>query len=240
MNLLNLMERNQLSSQEFLDKLPGLNHPVRKASKQSHHLRETALYRFALKQSNSGIELDKDTPKRPDVDFGGILAAKEQFRRSVRPRLHVEGWLVVDEAAASEIDQLDLALFDGLEEDVFRFEIAVHDVHVVEALQGSQNLSGDALDLVLGVVEGKVLGPSVLLEIVEVSLEELGDDEEVLSTVEVVVEGQEVVLLRVAVLVDESDHLDLFEGLVQEGLSTFDDLQTDLFFGFDVVGLLGW
>lgn len=72
-----------------------------------------------MEKNVSCEKLGQDAPKRPNVNFIVVLAAKDDLWCSVRPTLNVGTEMVVDEATGAEVDNFDLAARVALDKDVF-------------------------------------------------------------------------------------------------------------------------
>lgn len=117
--------------------------------------------------------------------------------------------MVGGEAAAAEVDELDLAPAEGLDDDVLGLDVAVDQLQRVDEHQGLQHLLHDALQARHGVVRLVIRLADEAAELVEVLFEQLGDYEEVLFAVEEVDQPQHVVVVRVPAGVNVLQQLDL-------------------------------
>jgi hypothetical protein len=89
-----------------------------------------------LEGTHAVYHLEKDYAQRPDICFVGVYFSFEYFRRHVDGRTeHGFGHLVcgVEVFAESEVSKFDDAV---MEEDVVGLHIAMHDVVLVEYLEG--------------------------------------------------------------------------------------------------------
>jgi hypothetical protein len=128
----------------------------------------------------------------------------------------------MEEDGRADVDDFDLGVGIGFNENVFGFEIAVHNVESVECVESQKDLFGDGLNS----RQGKVLGTSAI-GVVEIVLEEFCEDHEMFAMVEVVVHGHEAAFVGVAVSLYQFQQFDLIEGLVQVVLAVQDYLQAE-------------
>jgi hypothetical protein len=144
----------------------------------------------------------------------------------IRPTLNICSQVICGEATAAEINELDFAAREALDNDVLGLDVAVDQLQRVDEHERLQYLLHDALQAGDGVVRLAVRVADKLAELVQVLLEQLRHDEQVLLAVEEVDQPQYVVVVGVAVGVDVLQQLDLIQGLVEEVLVVLDHLET--------------
>jgi hypothetical protein len=76
-------------------------------------------------------ELCKDTAKTPYVHSIVVFTAQNHLRGSIRSRLHIRTQMVVDEAAAAQVNDLHFAARVTLDKNVFRLQVAVDEAETV-------------------------------------------------------------------------------------------------------------
>lgn len=160
--------------------------------------------------------LVEDDSQRPDVCFGAVDLSPEDFGRHVdgRPK-HGFGHVGLLQAFAEpEISELDDAL---VEEDVVGFEVAVHDVVLVEDLEGVDELLEDEEGLLFG--NDPLLAENALKR---ASVAVLVDEVEVVGRLEHVD-----VLDDVLVLLDVRQNVDLVDRALLQLLVLFEPTHLD-------------
>ena len=146
----------------------------------------------------------------------------------------------MDEATATEVNDLDLATRVRLDENVFGLQIAMDQLKIVDEGKRLQDLLSDSLQP--GNVEVKLLlHLAVVLGIlIEVISQELCHDEQVLLVIEEVNELQQVLGVEViAVGIYIPQELDLINRLIEVVLVVLNNLHADHLFGVDVITLNG-
>lgn len=93
----------------------------------------------------AAAELRQDAAERPDVDLVAVREAQDDLGRAVAARLHVAAQVVRCEAAAAQVDHLDLAPRVALHQNVLRLQVAVEQAQAVQEVQRLQDLDRDAL-----------------------------------------------------------------------------------------------
>ena len=136
--------------------------------------------------------------------------------------------MVRGKAAASEVDDFDLAPRVGPDQDIFGLEVTVDEAQVMHKLEPLEALASDLLQA------GKrevALCPALSVELgklVQVVPKKLCDYEEVLLEIEVIIQLQEVVLVPGVVRIDVLEDLDLVQGLVEKVLVVLYDFDADI------------
>lgn len=94
--------------------------------------------------------------------------------------------MVVHKAAGTEVDDFDLALGVGLNQNILRLQIAMDQVQVMDEVQSIQDLLGDLLKSRNVEIMFLLHFPIVLGILVQVVPQELRDNKEMLFMVEVI------------------------------------------------------
>ena len=132
---------------------------------------------LAREQWLPNVQLIEDAAEGPHIDSASVRYAEDDFRSAVEARLDVGVDLLVLEAARAEIDDLDARLVDLSKQNVFRLQIAVHDVVLAHVVQRYQNLDREPLDQ----AEREAQEVVHLDEVVEVDAQQLEGQDEVLA-----------------------------------------------------------
>ena len=116
-------------------------------------------------------------------------------------------------------------------------KVAMNDLLCVHEGERMQHLRRDALQAAAGEVWRLAGLAVVLLELVQVGAQQLSDDEQVLSVVKVIVQAQQVVLVRRVSTVQQPEKLDFVQALIEKVLAVFDDLHAHEHAGLQIVRL---
>ena len=227
-----------LASEEVADQTALFHHVFRYWPDNADHARKKALNAVVLKQNVAGKELSQNAAETPDVNLVVIAASQDDFGGTVRARLNIAAQVVVDEARAAKVNDLDLTARIRLDQNVLRLQIAVDQLQIMDKAQRVKNLLRDPLQP--GDVEVDLfLDFSVVLAVlVEIVSEEFSDDEQVLFVVKVIDQLEQVFVVEVvAVRVDVPQQLYLVYRLVKVILVVFNDLHADHLLSVDVVAL---
>ena len=130
----------------------------------------------------SDVELVQDAAEGPHVNGRRVRDTEHDLRRTVEATLDVCVDFLVLEAPRTKVDDLDARLVDLAEENIFRFQIAVHDVVLPHVVQRYQYLDCEALNQAQAEAQEVVH----LDEVVEVDAEQLEGQDEVLAEDEVI------------------------------------------------------
>lgn len=146
--------------------------------------------------------------------------------------------MVVDKARTTKVNNLNLASGVGLDEDVFRLQVAVDELKVMDEAEGVKDLLSDALQTA-HVEVYLLLSLSVILRVlIQVVSQQLSHNEEMFFVVEVVDKLKEVLFVEVlAVCVDVAEQFNLINTLVEIVLVVLDNLHAHHLLCVDVVTL---
>mmetsp|Transcript_35952 Transcript_35952/g.42013 ORF Transcript_35952/g.42013 Transcript_35952/m.42013 type:complete len:215 (+) Transcript_35952:658-1302(+) len=108
---------------------------LRERTAHSCHTRQHSWDTLVVEHHVAGKKLRENTPKRPHVNPSVIVAPKDYLWGSIAPRLDVRGQIVRCEAAAAKVDDTHLTAAVRLDKDIFRLQVAVHQIHVVDKCQ---------------------------------------------------------------------------------------------------------
>ena len=237
-SVFNLLVNETFSREEVLNEAAFLHHILREWSNNSDNSAQETLNRLVLEQHIAGEKLSQDTSKRPNINLVVILAAQDNLWRSVTSRLHIGAQVVMNEAARSEINHLDLRSRVTLNQDILWLQVTMDQLEVVDVRKCSQNLLGD--DLQAGNREvGFLFGFTVVLAVfIQIVAQQLCHDEQMLLVVEEVNQPEQVLPIEIlAVSVNVPQKLDFINGLVEVVLVVLNDLHAHHLLGVDVVAL---
>lgn len=187
-------------------------------------------------QSKTKISLKKHsnfqslTSEAPHIDRGGVGQAENDLGRPIESALYVGVYGLVLVAGVAEVDHFDRAGALVLEEDIFRFQIAVQDLLVVEQLQALEYGDGKPLDQ----VHTETLVVVFANQLVHIHAQQLERDADVPPEDEIVKHVNHVVLIVRVLLQQMPQDLDLAWRLLVEALLVSQHLQGDLSFLFVV------
>jgi hypothetical protein len=103
---------------------------------------------FARKQGLAFEHLRKDTACTPDIDLDIVfLPCKHDLRRSVISCRDIASHLGVLNSSESEVANLEVAIL--VDQDIARFEVAMHDASGVNVFQATEDLVEEVLDKLL-------------------------------------------------------------------------------------------
>ena len=190
-----------------------------------------------MQQHLAAVKLGEYAPQAPHVNLRVVRSAEDDLGRSIGSGLHVRREVVGDVAARAKVDDLDLAPAVALDQDVLGFQVAVYEIQRVKVLERRQQLPRDLLQRRQREVGLLARLEVVPLKLVQVRAEELGDDEEVLAMVEVVVHPQDALGVVRVLVVDVPQQLDLVQGLVEVVLVVLHNLEADDVAGVEVHSL---
>lgn len=114
-------------------------------------------------------QLIQDAPERPHVDGRVVGDAKHNFRCAVETRLDVCVDFLVFKASAAEVNDFDARLVDLAQQNVFGFEVAVHDVVFPHVVERNEDLNRETFDQ----TQREALKVVHLDEVVEVHAQQL-------------------------------------------------------------------
>lgn len=140
------------------------------------------LFLFVLTRENriASPELRKNATKRPHIDAQAVAAAENDFRTAVETRLDVSVDLLFFATRAAKVDDSDVGFPSLAEQDVFRLEIAVNDVLLLQQNQTCHHLTRETTNE----REGKPLEVVRTDELVKVDRQTGRDDAEMRAEVE--------------------------------------------------------
>ena len=101
---------------------------------------------FTWEERVPNVELIKDAAKTPHVDGGVVGNTKYDFWGPIESWLDVGVYLLVFKAARPKVNNFDSGLIYFAEQNIFRFQITVHDVVFAQEVEWYQNLDCKALD----------------------------------------------------------------------------------------------
>ena len=101
---------------------------------------------FSGEKRLAHVEFVKDAAEGPHVDGRRVGDAQHDLRRAVEATLDVCVDFLVLEAPRTKVNDLDARLVDLAQENIFRFQIAVHDVVLPHVVQRYQYLDCEALN----------------------------------------------------------------------------------------------
>lgn len=101
---------------------------------------------FAGEQRISDVELVQDASETPHIDRGVVWNTQHDLRCAVESRLDVRVYLLVFKAPRPKVDDLNSRFVDLSQQNVFGFQITMHDVVFPHVVQRDKNLDSEALN----------------------------------------------------------------------------------------------
>ena len=122
---ISLLIDETFASEKVRDKASLLHHVLWDRSDNSNHSGQETLNRVILEEYISSEELSQDASETPNVDLVVVAASENDLRGAIRARLHIGAQMVMDEAAAAKVDDLDLTARVRLDQNVLWLKVTV-------------------------------------------------------------------------------------------------------------------
>ena len=122
---ISLLIDETFASEKVRDKASLLHHVLWNGSDNSNHSGQETLNRVILEEYISSEELSQDASETPNVDLVVVAASENDLGGAIRARLHIGAQMVMDEAAAAKVDDLDLTARVRLDQNVLWLKVTV-------------------------------------------------------------------------------------------------------------------
>ena len=222
--------RSAVGVEEDVGALGGLA-DVARWDAQDLHLEEKLLLLVpSRKEWVPRMELGKDAAQTPHVNGEAVIAGEDDLGTAVEARLDVRVHLLALEAGRAKVNDADVILVFGDEENVFRLEIAVDDAVAAEEAQAGDKAAGEGA----ATRDGESLEPVALHPRIQVRVEELEGDAEMVPEEKVVRHVDHVVGVSRILLAEEVEDLHFALCLLVEAPLVADDLDREVGLGLVV------
>lgn len=127
--------------------------------------------------------------------------------------------MVLDETRTAEVDHFDFTLTDAFDENIFRFQITMYHMQTMYFIKCDQHLERTSLNPAQGELQF-VFTPELqftvdALQLLQVVLEQFCHDDQMFLVLELILEFEHVVFIRVTVGVEVSEQFDFVHTLVE-------------------------